>query len=389
MTAPSALAARVRTLGWAAFVACSWTWCIGMYLPVLLVRDFGDIGWIVFTVPNVIGAAALGWILQRPGSAAALSRDHWPAAVAFSLVTVLFHAYFAGFVLWPLVGAIAPAVVATGAALVYWIGRRGQRDLGVAAALLLISAALFIVAATSPGRLHNGAIEQQPPLGLVWLSPVIVFGFLLNPYLDLTFLRARAATAPLSGIAAFTLGFGVFFLGMLLFTLWYSRLVQPAVLHGLNLPSLVRWAIAGHMMIQSGFTIAVHTRAIGEDRRLRKVSNGAIRLAALVGVYLAGTVGGETGYRLILGFYGLVFPTYVWLCMIPTRRAIPAQSKLRVLAITLLLAGPMFWLGFIDNRLVWLAPGIAIVLLARLALVWAGSPGASRGVRVKVLDRTF
>ena len=44
---------------WALFLGVSWTWVIGMFLPVLLVRDYGMLGWIVFAVPNVVGAAAM------------------------------------------------------------------------------------------------------------------------------------------------------------------------------------------------------------------------------------------------------------------------------------------------------------------------------------------
>lgn len=29
---------------WALFLASSWTWCIGMFLPVLLMRDAGWMG---------------------------------------------------------------------------------------------------------------------------------------------------------------------------------------------------------------------------------------------------------------------------------------------------------------------------------------------------------
>ena len=53
---------------WAIYLASSWTWCIGMFLPVLLVRDYGIWGWIVFAVPNVLGAAAMGWVLRSRSS---------------------------------------------------------------------------------------------------------------------------------------------------------------------------------------------------------------------------------------------------------------------------------------------------------------------------------
>ena len=32
----------LNTIGWGAYLACSWTWCIGMFLPVLLIRDCDD-----------------------------------------------------------------------------------------------------------------------------------------------------------------------------------------------------------------------------------------------------------------------------------------------------------------------------------------------------------
>src|SRR5580692_678947 len=106
---------RKFALGWAAFVACSWTWCIGMYLPVLLIRDFGPAGWFVFAIPNVIGAAAMGWVLNRPDAAANLSRHHWHAAVAFSVVTILFHAFFVGWLIRSLIGDAAEFIVAAAA----------------------------------------------------------------------------------------------------------------------------------------------------------------------------------------------------------------------------------------------------------------------------------
>src|SRR3954471_24793497 len=68
---PTPFASRVKptlpffsALNWAAFLGASWTWCIGMFLPVLLIRDYGPSMWWAFAVPNVIGAAAMGWILR-------------------------------------------------------------------------------------------------------------------------------------------------------------------------------------------------------------------------------------------------------------------------------------------------------------------------------------
>src|SRR5438128_464538 len=92
-------------MAWAAFLACSWTWCIGMFLPVLLVRDFGVAGWIVFAIPNVLGAAAMPWVLGRARTASKLAGytgtdppplvvRHETAMRIFSLVTIAFHLFF-------------------------------------------------------------------------------------------------------------------------------------------------------------------------------------------------------------------------------------------------------------------------------------------------------
>ena len=76
---------------------------------------------------------------------------------------------------------------------------------------------------------------------------------------------------------------------------------------------------------------------------------------------------GEITYRLFLSFYGLLFPAYVWLVMVPprTRPAASYTTLLRVTALVILIAAPMFWLGFIQNRMVWLLPAVALVLLAK------------------------
>src|SRR5688500_16462821 len=83
-----------RAIGWALFLAASWTWVIGMFLPVLLVRDFGMWGWIVFAVPNVIGAAAMGWRLRDADASKRFVRGHASACRACSLVTIAYHSFF-------------------------------------------------------------------------------------------------------------------------------------------------------------------------------------------------------------------------------------------------------------------------------------------------------
>src|SRR5882724_1907679 len=113
-----------QPLAWAAFLACSWTWCIGMFLPVLMVRDFGLLGWIVFAVPNIVGAAAMGWVLSKPGTAQRLAKDHALACQCFSTVTVTFHCFFVGWIVRAMLGWIGPALALAAAVAIYLLTSR-------------------------------------------------------------------------------------------------------------------------------------------------------------------------------------------------------------------------------------------------------------------------
>jgi hypothetical protein len=84
----------LNTLGWALFLAVSWTWCIGMYLPTLLVRDGGIPFFLAFLIPNVLGAASVGWLLASRGASAGFVARLRPVLIAFTVVTVAFHGYF-------------------------------------------------------------------------------------------------------------------------------------------------------------------------------------------------------------------------------------------------------------------------------------------------------
>jgi hypothetical protein len=77
---------------------------------------------------------------------------------------------------------------------------------------------------------------------------------------------------------------------------------------------------------------------------------------------------GDLVYRLFMSFYGLVFPAYVWICMVPLRGRTPGTSRraLTVLVIAIAVAAPMFWLGYVCERMLWLVAGVGVVLLARL-----------------------
>ena len=78
-----------------------------------------------------------------------------------------------------------------------------------------------------------------------------------------------------------------------------------------------------------------------------------------------------------MSFYGLIFPAYVWICMIPTfpHPEKPTTRQMVVFATAVAMAGPFFYLGFIELRYWALAPGVMIPLLARL-MIGRRSPAA-------------
>ncbi len=371
-------------LGWAAFLACSWTWCIGMFLPVLLVRDYGLWGFAAFAVPNVVGAGAGGWVLARPGQAERMRERHAAAVRSFALVTIVFQCFFIGWLMqWaargPVVGAVALAAAV------------GAFPLRSVRGTLLLGAVVWLVSAVClVGYVAGAGValpEPRPmPTGLFWLAPVCVFGFVLCPYLDPTFLRAAASLEARGRRAAFTVGFGLLFASMIAFTLLYGATIERlgAAASGTMLAGTL---VLVHIGLQIVFTVGVHVRelasvpSLGRGRAAQALVAGIAGAMAAFSFHLGspvvadpGMTVGEVVYRVFMAFYGLVFPAYVWICMIPTRDghsglAGPAgRRKALVWAGAVGVAAPLFWMGFIERHEVYLVPGLLVVLLARLVV---------------------
>jgi hypothetical protein len=365
-------------LGWAAYLACSWTWCIGMFLPVLLVRELGTLGFVIFAVPNVLGAALMGTILPSAEASSQLVQRHRPALVAFSVVTVAFHLFFAAWLLPRLIGPMGPVIVLalvgvfTGIAL----RRRDLSDWIAALVVLAITAGIALLAVRN--WLDFSWAPSPDPIAVAALAPVCALGFFLCPYLDLTFHRARRRTSPGAGRVAFGVGFGVLFLAVILLSYGYARPLAAAV--GAGAPRGLARAFALplglYMALQIAYTVSLHiVEVIPEARAIGGRYATLIALVIAAGAAALGFVcnrgllwygldAGEVVYRCFMGFYGLLFPAYVWLCML---RRSPSRRTLQICAVAVLAAMPLFFVGFVAGRMVLLAPGIAIILLARLA----------------------
>ena len=376
----------LSTLGWAAYLACSWTWCIGMFLPILLVRDFGVWGFVVFAVPNVIGAAAFGWVLARPGASEKLVEKHRPWLRGFSFITIAFQVYFLIWMMHLVQGELLYVAIGAAFGAMFLPRLPFFRSRIVARTLLVlpVSVAAIVVFLSKSGPSFPPMPQTVPP-DLLWLAPVCGFGFALCPYLDLTFHHARQKAPGPSGTIAFTLGFGVIFLAMILFTLAYSGFLDKAVADNAIIMSIPAVCIVAHLFVQLIYTFEVHhERAITSAQWRNPTFAGA--WAGLVGIGLMAfwAIRGMPTfanmeitvivYRIFLSFYSLVFPVYVWLIMIPTRdghsgtAGANGRRKLMILMLVIGIAAPMYWMGFIMRHEFYLVPGVLIILLSRLAL---------------------
>ena len=336
-----------------------------MFLPVLLVRDYGIWGWIVFAIPNVIGAAAMGWTVRDAAHSRRLVEAHRLALIGFAIVTASFQFYFGAWYFSQALGskgepnflgtAILPAVTAL-YVLVLFLDDCPRARVGMAGVTYAVSIVCFGILLRLGG--WNIPVAAETPQSGLWaLALACALGFTLCPYLDPTFHEARQQTSVAGGRIAFAIGFGALFLLMIVFTLLYARGAHEAAFA----------AVAIHILLQLAFTAAMHVHA------LRRAAGGRSVVAVAAVLLLMpplGYVGGETGYRLFMSFYGLLFPAYAWLCMLPTWREPQKLTRRAVIvfAAAAVLAAPFYHLAFIAGRMQWVAVGVAIVLASRLFL---------------------
>jgi hypothetical protein len=371
-----------------------------MFFPVLLIGDFGWWAWLVFALPNVIGATSVGLVLRRPGAAARFAAEHRVAMGWFAAVTVAFQVYAAAWLIRETLGGrpadLLPAgplrdlSVTLGMTLFFLLVglfalapfRLATRvAIGVIAVSLTTFALAGLGLGVTPGA---GAAFVLPPapddtltaaLGLAAVAPVIAAGFLLCPYLDPTINRVRQETAEPAGSYAFAFGFGGPFLLMILGTLayagfWLREGALPLV-------------IVVHVIVQAAFTAGVHLRALfagallrssrvrGQGRRTTpRLVAWRVFLAVFV-ILIMGPLGNAApdfgnlrpgysitrlGYETFMLMYGVVFPLAMWCFAItpgPLRDTSPRRRRIAFVA-ALGFALPLVGVGYVWQTW-WLA----------------------------------
>lgn len=419
-------------IGWGAFLGTSWTWVIGMVLPALLIRDMGWAGFLTFAIPNCIGAAAMGTVLSGR-AARKLPEKHMGMIITFSIVTVAYHFYIAGYLLPTLLGPLS-LVLFILAALIAGVFMSVWKDRGAlwfSIVAWIISFSCFIVALCIPSAKPFSIYLEQPLLdqSFMWFFlPASVGGFLLCPYLDATFIRARAKTKGVTGKLAFKVGFLVFFATMIVFTTAYSHQLVDVFASGSGKLSGV-WAVIllVHIPLQMGLTVAWHMREVfgafffGLKEKYNKLESydckecagltKQVLMTGFVGIMVSCAIVfisifvlgvtlrnvsfewfedfkianniknvydayeikrfisiGEIGYRCILILYGTLFPAYVLLMMVPTLYPSDNKRSWFIFIITVLISSFTAYLGFIHDIGWGIMGTLVVICLARLVI---------------------
>jgi hypothetical protein len=376
----SGLANPVRTIGWGVFCASSWTWVIGMFLPIILLERYGWLGFFVFAVPNVLGCAAFGYVIRSRVQSEWMVRTHAGAMAAFSAATIAFHVFFAGFAARCLIpgtgaeplGVFASLGVALGAFVLMVLVSYAPRVawLPMAAAAYIVSLIAFTKLGVQP-LLDYSWHATEGPRAALWLIPVMLLGFLLCPYLDLTFHRARQLSPSHHAFGVF----GVTFALMIMLTCAYAPFAPPGVL-----PTIV----FVHIGVQLLFTSAAHAREIRECDALQSTTRvgllAAPLLAAPLVMLLIGgddldvyTFGKDHVYLRFIVIYGLIAPAYVLLMMMarrlkPPNLKTPDLRSLLAAALVTIAISPCYELGFFHG-VTWLL-AVPPLVLAAVAVIW-------------------
>ena len=365
-----------------------------MFLPVILIRDYGPWGWAVFSIPNILGACAMAYILSRPSISKELTEKHKTACIIFSIVTIIFQIYFIGWI-----STIVPNIfiIITGGVLFLIcvlgsnIDSKQRFSAFIIWALSLISFILIFhfVPIEKTALFKSGNLIHNTN-ALLYLTPIFIFGFSLCPYLDLTFHKVRQSNTLLNSKIAYTMGFGFLFLLMILFTFFYAE-PMANIIEGIpyflkdqsHLPLVYIYIVVFHMLIQAGFTVILHLRSIFSEIKRHNGTRLFLLILSIL-VYLTpiifngrhtflGITINEIIYRSFMAFYSLAAPAYVLLFMIPKNGKNISLNiyNIRVWILVILSALPFYAIAFLGVKWNWeilSLIGLAVVLFSRVLI---------------------
>ena len=220
--------------------------------------------------------------------------------------------------------------------------------------------------------------ELAPDSRSLYALPGLLFGFLLCPYLDLSFHQVTQESPGRSGRWSFAIGFPLLFGTMLAFSLAYRDEIAAPLL-GQSTSALAPYlqVVLALLILQMGFTLIIHARRLQALSLVRPPwVVVCIVLPVLVGpwladVHLPGGIGAnEVIYRIFIAFYAILAPSYMWLVAFNPRPIRPAVAVGFVLLALLLAAVPML----LSTDYLWLyGVAVALLLVARSVASFADS----------------
>jgi len=364
-----------KTIGWGLFCTSSWTWCIGMWMPLLLIDRWGWPGFWLFAIPNVIGCTAMGYVVGSRERSIRMVEQHRGAMRWFSCVTIAFQLFWitalagdlgfitfmdnqAALVVLPLV-VVCLGILVAAMPLLGW---------------LVTATLLFAWTMVSFGIVGTHFMEQVgdhgsiPSVQLWGAAPIFIIGFLLSPYLDLTFHRARQETPSSHSFAVF----GLAFMAVILFVTSYWHMDPPAPFG----------IVVLFWLLQVIFTVGVHfreLRATNGDTPGRWGPSRVLLVIALIPIPLVWIVYATAGlgsaepwllndtYLRFLGFYALAVPIWVLAFMWP-RPAARTKPVAIALGITLCIAFALAELGMVQTPTWWLLPAASLTVAVPLVI---------------------
>jgi hypothetical protein len=304
-----------NTLHYGFYLACSWLWCLGGFFPLILGRDYGWPALAVFTIFNVGGAMAMGFYFKLREHQQNFESKHKPVIAMFSYVTIAYQLFFVAWLgaiigqplLLTIVVCIAFVIYHSKGVITYW-----------ALLFYLVSIGLFISFLGGDWQPFDISAKSYFPHALLPLA----IGFILSPYLDITFHRAYKSSD--NPKLSFAIGFCVLFLSLVGFVFYYAGSLGD-VFFNQAVPAGIIYPVLGFLVLQTAFTIAAHSSELTTQQYLKpSILAGAIGAFSLFAIGLLILVKEviipfgdisleEILYKMFLFFYSLVFPLYLLL----------------------------------------------------------------------------
>lgn len=348
-----------------------------MFLPVILQKDFGNGAWLFFIIANVMGATAFAFFITSRDKSRHFVEQHKAACVLFSVITIAFQLFFVGWVISFLSNNDVVWVLLMLAAIARIVIKRTGYSVA-AIVLWFLSVVIFIYSLVAQPNVKAAAMLADQLTAInpqaLYALPLLALGFLLCPYLDLTFHKVVQAADPKAkqgNRLSFLIGFPVLFATLMIFSLLYADTAKQLLLNPRDMfiqHTMLIKNLLLYFILQACFTSMVHWHEVKNHiTHKQSVGVGCLVTVAVALGFFASVEINEITYRLFMSFYGIIAPAY--LCILAfNKRNVPKKIFMIVTTLSLTLSAiPLFSQG---EQYYYCYPiAVAIILVARFFAV--------------------